>query len=85
MIKEKSWHYKRTCKFCGRVWYSTHCPHDGVQGRCPDCNKRPTVVEIDGFCDCEFDEYDDNEEQHTIMAWVKKRIKPFYYWWNRKD
>lgn len=34
-------HFLRSCTSCGTDWYSTHCPHDGVQGRCPHCDKRP--------------------------------------------
>lgn len=40
---QPSWHYKRTCAFCGHVWYGLHCPHDGHQNPCPKCNKKPEV------------------------------------------
>ncbi len=45
---EESWHYKRTCENCGRVWWSLHCRHDGVQNPCPSCgftHGRPTPLE----------------------------------------
>jgi NAD-dependent SIR2 family protein deacetylase len=43
-VEEESWHFKRTCEFCGYSWYGLHCPHDGHQNPCPECGKRPTVV-----------------------------------------
>jgi len=39
---EPSWHYKRTCKHCGREWYGLHCPHEASQNPCPGCGVRPT-------------------------------------------
>ncbi|KKL52809.1 hypothetical protein LCGC14_2281710 [marine sediment metagenome] len=39
---EESWHYKRTCKHCGCVWYGLHCPHDLCQNACPVCEVKPT-------------------------------------------
>lgn len=42
---ESSWHYKRTCKNCGNIWYGLHCPHDGVQNPCPKCDMRPVCEE----------------------------------------
>ena len=44
---EESWHYKRTCAFCGRVWWGLHCPHDGYQNPCAGCGRLPAPV-IDG-------------------------------------
>lgn len=41
---EPSWHYRRVCQFCACVWWSLHCPHDGAQGECPDCGRRPITV-----------------------------------------
>jgi len=41
---EESWHYKRTCEFCGTTWYGLHCPHDGYQNPCVGCGRVPTVV-----------------------------------------
>ena len=38
---EESWHYKRTCAYCGNEWYGLHCKHDGYQNPCPQCKKRP--------------------------------------------
>lgn len=38
-ITEESWHYLRRCQKCGKLRYSLHCPHDGVQSRC-DCGER---------------------------------------------
>jgi hypothetical protein len=35
-------HFLRTCERCGCIWEGLHCPHDGYQNRCPDCNLRPT-------------------------------------------
>lgn len=47
---EDSWHYKRTCEFCGEVWWGLHCPHDGVQNPCPRCCEapggKPTPLEL---------------------------------------
>ena len=59
MIKEESWHFKRTCDYCGHVWAGIHCPHDGIQNPCPNCGKTPITKE--GECNCEFD-WEDNEE-----------------------
>jgi hypothetical protein len=39
-----SWHYRRTCEHCGRVWEGLHCPHDGHQNPCPSCGIRPTPI-----------------------------------------
>ena len=43
-VIEESWHYRRVCEFCGTVFWSLHCPHDGAQGRCPECGRRPSLV-----------------------------------------
>ena len=40
-VIEESWHYRRTCPGCGEVWWSLHCPHDGVQRPCPGCGAQP--------------------------------------------
>lgn len=37
---EESWHYRKTCRVCGEVWYGLHCRHDGVQNLCPKCGAR---------------------------------------------
>lgn len=37
-------HYLRACASCGAAWYSLHCPHDGFQGKCPECQARATRV-----------------------------------------
>lgn len=55
----ESWHYKRICKYCGFVWAGLHCIHDGYQNPCPNCGKRPKLVEEE--CDCVFD-WEDKEE-----------------------
>lgn len=39
---EPSFHYLRRCQRCGKTWWSLHCPHDLVQGRC-DCGQRGQV------------------------------------------
>ncbi len=41
---EESWHYARKCEFCGKTWRGLHCPHDGYQNPCPECNQRPVTV-----------------------------------------
>jgi hypothetical protein len=41
---EESWHFKRTCAYCGTVWWGLHCPHDGAQNPCPGCKKRPMTA-----------------------------------------
>ena len=41
---EESIHYLRTCEFCSYRWWSLHCPHDGYQNSCPQCERHPTVV-----------------------------------------
>ena len=43
---EASWHYLRTCEYCGEIWQGLHCIHDGYQNPCPKCGKRPTVIEF---------------------------------------
>ena len=57
----ESWHYKRTCTHCGCVWAGLHCIHDGYQNPCGKCGKRPTPVETEVCCGCEFDWEDDEE------------------------
>lgn len=42
--EEESWHYRRTCLFCGHQWYSLHCVHDGYQNPCPRCNRQSYEV-----------------------------------------
>ena len=52
---DDSTHYHRTCMNCGKNWWGLHCPHDGYQNNCPNCNIRPhTVVTPENGCDCEF-------------------------------
>lgn len=36
--EQESIHFTRTCRLCGFVWGSNHCPHDGVQRSCPECS-----------------------------------------------
>ena len=38
----ESVHYLRRCQTCSATWWSLHCPHDGVQGRC-SCGERGQV------------------------------------------
>lgn len=40
-----SYHYRRTCLACGKVWFSLHCEHDGYQRPCVHCSERPKVIE----------------------------------------
>lgn len=37
---DESYHFKRVCRACGYVFWSLHCPHDGVQSACPNCGIR---------------------------------------------
>lgn len=46
-------HYHRTCQNCGKNWWGLHCPHDGYQNPCPECESMPVVVNAH-YCDCEF-------------------------------
>lgn len=46
-------HYHRTCLNCGKNWWGLHCPHDGYQNPCPQCNETPEPLP-DKYCDCEF-------------------------------
>lgn len=34
---KESYHFKRTCRMCGYVWWSFHCAHDGYQNPCGNC------------------------------------------------
>ncbi len=52
LIEDEVYYY-RCCHKCGRVWQSLHCPHDGVQGTCPDCNTRALSFP-EKECNCEF-------------------------------
>lgn len=46
---KESYHYFRTCLFCGHEWYGLHCPHDGYQNPCSQCGKYPIVwPDVDG-------------------------------------
>ena len=46
-------HYHRTCQNCGKNWWGLHCPHDGYQNPCPECEFKPKPLR-DKHCDCEF-------------------------------
>jgi len=46
-------HYYRVCNTCGYGWWGLHCPHDGYQNNCGNCNTRPTILPGD-LCKCEF-------------------------------
>lgn len=46
-------HYHRTCLNCGMNWWGLHCPHDGYQNPCPQCDETPEPLP-DKYCDCEF-------------------------------
>ena len=46
-------HYYRVCNTCGYGWWGLHCPHDGYQNNCGNCNTRPTIPPGD-LCKCEF-------------------------------
>jgi hypothetical protein len=52
-ILEEFTHYHRTCQGCGKNWWGLHCPHDGYQNACPECEAMPVVLNAD-YCDCEF-------------------------------
>jgi hypothetical protein len=39
---DDDFHFRRVCEFCGGVWWSLHCPHDGRQNPCPRCKRTPT-------------------------------------------
>lgn len=41
---EDSYHYKRTCLFCGHIWWGLHCPHDKNQSVCVRCGIAPVVL-----------------------------------------
>lgn len=41
---EESYHYRRECRHCGRVWWGLHCRHDGHQNPCPGCLIHPQPV-----------------------------------------
>ena len=43
-MSEESWHFKRMCLSCGKVWWGLHCPHDGYQNPCPHCGMRPVSM-----------------------------------------
>lgn len=54
--EEELWHFRRTCSNCGYVWGGLHCPHEGYQNPCPQCETFPEVVrEPPDGCACEFD------------------------------
>lgn len=64
-MPEEPYLFKRTCTFCGFVWWGNHCPHDNAQNPCPGCDRHP-VPEPDthfpeGFCDCDFDPFEDDD------------------------
>lgn len=50
---EESWHYRKTCACCGKVWWGLHCDCDGVQNPCPYCGARVdgkmTPMELLGY------------------------------------
>ena len=50
---DESTHYYRVCTNCGYGWWGLHCPHDGYQNPCSNCDKRPKTLP-DELCKCEF-------------------------------
>lgn len=50
---EQYTHYHRTCQRCGKNWWGLHCPHDGYQNPCPECESVPVVLNAH-YCDCDF-------------------------------
>lgn len=43
-VDDEYYCYLRVCAWCGTEWESLHCPHDGAQGRCPGCGRRPVTL-----------------------------------------
>ena len=55
---DEFWLYWRTCLHCGVRWPGLHCPHDGYQNPCPNCDRLPVSLPppIKNWdCQCEFD------------------------------
>lgn len=52
ILADNTTHYERTCMYCGRTWLGLHCPHDGYQNACPNCNRKPTTIDYHG-CTCQ--------------------------------
>lgn len=49
---EDFYHHQLVCQFCGETWWGLHCPHDGYQNPCPNCDVPPTPLK--GNCTCEL-------------------------------
>ena len=61
-------HYYRVCTTCGYGWWGLHCPHDGYQNNCGNCNTRPTILPGD-LCKCEF-----VAEVDEIQALINEKV-----------
>lgn len=59
ILEDNTTHYERTCNFCGNTWLGLHCPHDGYQNPCPNCDRKPPVID---YFDCKCVGVTDIEE-----------------------
>jgi hypothetical protein len=73
-LLDASTHYERVCTNCGQVWWGLHCPHDGYQNPCPNCDKKPTSVqelEHNTVCGCNGT-LDLDEAEQSIQQLIKQ-------------
>lgn len=73
-LLDASTHYERVCTNCGQVWWGLHCPHDGYQNPCPNCDKKPTSVqelEHNTVCGCNGT-LDLDEAEQSIQQLIKE-------------
>lgn len=64
---EDYYHHQLVCQFCGETWWGLHCPHDGYQNPCPNCDVPP--IPIKGNCKCEL-----VAPISKISDWIEREI-----------
>ncbi|MBP9839984.1 MAG: hypothetical protein KBC44_03360 [Candidatus Pacebacteria bacterium] len=78
VLLDASTHYERVCTNCGQVWWGLHCPHDGYQNPCPNCDKKPTSVqelEHNTVCGCNGT-LDLDEAEQSIQQLINECLPP---------
>ena len=73
VLGENTTHYERTCWSCGYTWLGLHCPHDGYQNECGNCNRKPSVID---YHDCTCKGVTDLEEAtQAIEALITEQVR----------
>ena len=51
-LTDEYYHHQRVCLNCGYTWWGLHCPHDGYQNPCKECDWTPEPVIGSEKCRC---------------------------------